>query len=1072
MSVQMPLRRLRAFTLDLVQEADEQSNTSSPGTLRHSDPTTRHLVSSLTKRSKTLADAVAKRRESRSRSSSLVGPAPVQQRDQLAVPEPERTALDAASMSPSSPLLRRRIEITNSPTRPPSIPLPPLPGQPPSGLRSSVPTANTPGLVEVHSTGRGDEALHETLSNCPGDSSSSTGDSCNGETARVSISSTPVNTPRSILRSLPVLATEEALSTPLTNVNTLKTRFAPPQSDEEIVCESSDEELLEDELSQMEHGLVQFQAAFLPPVSFEYQTTRPQSSGSLQEFRRPSSRYETPDSTPTLSSEPFMEKVADRASPDVPISHRQCSESSESSSTGASDISGRALFETRSRGNSISTKASSIENQSMLMQRSVSQGSTLASQARRKGTAAYKRRNSLFVATPPTRVASLENLRAEGAELVRQEFGESFADGGSGEDISLGLIMTMPALPHGSGMQSSHASSSLLGSWLDEGLTRSRPGRTFGPNAGTLSWEDEDDSEDSDEQRFVPVPVRGLHRRFNSADSSIFSINDSVIDTGSSSIPSSSRPGTENEHGEIQDGEGTETPGPFASPLPDQTPTSSPSLQTFLLPSESIKRGSDLRSSSGHDLDSAVRRPYAGLQARAQAKIATSGTQSSNHDSMRSRGSNAGPNSDIIGDFARASSAQTSGARHDLDNQSVSSVAFVYAPTPPVTPMKATASSPSSDNTSTPRRPSTADTLTQSRSPDGAVGMMGSRPSGTFGRAGGTFSTGHSSLAPIRIEGLARTATMNSAASVSTMSRSSSATDRLASGSHAQGLGGGQNASAGAVMESGDIRRSAPSSLRMGKFRTTIFDSFGLKKSRLVDDGPILPSARPLSPAGSAASHSQLSLGVSEGPTSVFGSLMRRTSVTSSQGGGSGSSIMSSAPSSSMGARPHQPVGSATSGPASSPLKRTTKLPDVESMHSATGSVSSKREPVPSPDSHLMPSRSESKHTLRSGPSSATHGTKSTSSSQTSSSSSFERTSMNHRSKSNWAPSDSSIRSGSSRGERSGKGTPSERSRPVRKEEVEKVNAVLAQLQGAGFMAPPKRSKAAKTSKSASLPSR
>ncbi|KAE8267375.1 hypothetical protein A4X09_0g4967 [Tilletia walkeri] len=1090
----MPQRRLRASTishsttLDLVQEADELASlSSSQGTLRHSDPTTRHLVSSLTKRSKTLADAVAKRREVRSRSSSLSSPAPPQQPAEPVTTQSQDAELDAVSV-PSSLPPRRRVQVAASPTKPPSIPLPPLPEHSPSRLRNTLMASDySPASI-------GHDSHNSPTGNRPSHLPSTT----------ISASSTPINTPRAILRSLPSLpAPDQPLPMPPTQTTMVKTRFASPNLDKEVACESSDEEMLADELSQMEHGLEQFQTAFFTPSSSEDQIQKLAAANDHWEAVRSSSRFETPDSTPIIPSEPFTAKLVGGALLDVPEAVEtdvECTPmlnrgSRDSISTAASDISAQALFDLRPRGDSTSTNASSTDNQATLMQRSFSQGSSIPSESRRKDKATFRRRNSLFVATPPTRLASLENLRAAGAGLVRQEFGEPVAvRTGDNNDQSveveggsLGLTMGLPSQFQDAGVPNTQNNTVLLGSWLDESLTGSRPGRSIVPTAGTMSWADDDSSEDSDEQRFVPVPVRGAHKRFNSADSSILSINESlmesVIDVGRKRIPSPSQSATGSEIEEMQEEDETKRLRRSASLTPDQTPKSSPPLQPLLLPSEAIMRSSELRLTTGPSFDSTNRSPYAGLQARAQAKMATSEAQSAFQGSMSNRNFQAGPSSNafidgvhtglLSGGGARHPFGMVNAARHDADNQSVHSVAFVHAPTPPITPMRATAGSPVSTITSTPRRPSTADTLTRTRSPDDASGSgtFSLRPTGTLGRVAGAFSTAHSSTAPTAIEGLTRSGTLPLASSTSAMTRSSSATDGLVPHQHVNGLSSGQ----GAMAELGDPRRSAPNSMRIGKLRTTIFDSFGIKKGRVVEDGQSLPSERAQSPVGSAASHSNQHLGVGDGSGSMFSSLIRRTSVASSQGGGSGSSHNSSAPSSSKVARPHQ-LGSATLSPSSSPLKRTMKLPDVESMHSAPSSVSSKRERIPSSDSQLSlrapsaTSHGESRYSLKSGPSSSTHGTKSSSSSQLSSPSP-DRPTAQSGSRSHWGHSEygatSSIRSGSSRGKKGGSGAASERSRPVRKEEVAKVNAVLAELQGAGFMAPPMRKK---TSKSSSFP--
>ncbi|KAK0537437.1 hypothetical protein OC834_000779 [Tilletia horrida] len=804
------------------------------------------------------------------------------------------------------------------------------------------------------------------------------------------------------------------------------------------------------------------------------------------------------------------------------------------------------------------SKAPKSDARAPLMSRSLSQGSTHTMDARQKEVTILPRRNSLYIATPPIRMASLENLHGMVApDPDQSNVMEELEDHASAPlEGSLGLSMgAAPPLRSTASQESRPQPTAgpsrpvLLGSWLDDDLSRDRPRQP--KFSGTLGWADEDDSEDSDSQRFMPMPVRrarATHGRSNSMDSSILSLHESevesLIDVYRHQPPTPPAAALRNALG--MDTASTLAPerSRSSSLTPEHTPTSSPPIQPLLLPSESIIRP-HRRPSSSHGI---AQRPYAGLQARCQAKIIASSGVPSPDEPVLFRDARAGiPNgADLHGLLGprHPLTVMNGSARLDADNQSISSIAFSYAPTPPITPLRPTAAGRSST----------------SESPENTSAMTARQA--VFGRMGEGFTAANATTP----KGVHRFETANG------MVRSSSASDMPVPGQEqlpaqhaahdASSTGSLRASSSGRVMPSsaeheeaansiGALRRPsgslAPaSSVKMGKLRTTIFDSFGIKRTARPGAGEDVASGwgeRPTSPIDSVGSHShsttqhsQHHLGV-DGPGGVLGSLMRRTSLTSQNGGGAS---MHSGPSSSASslskARSHH-MGIASLSPASSPLKRTMKLPSesgsvasepttsssafssssasavamsISPSSSSAAAAAAKRERIPSSDSQLStygpgPSSSRehgttsnghhsgaSKLSLKSGPSSSSvnsqpsvyssplldrpskrshgHGTTtmmSATSTDTHTSSSSIRTSSSRGGGGSGGKSSSGKKGGV------GSSAASARSaRPVRKEEVARVNAVLAELQGAAFMAPPRTKKTGTSSKTSSYRSR
>jgi len=1154
-------RRPRASTishssaLDLVDEGDEMSSSAlfapSAGTLRHSDAATRQLVSALTKRSKTLADAVARRRESRSRCTSIRSPSPPNLDDPSPSSDVSPQSHDVElSAAPSDQ--RRRAQAAASPTKPPNMPLPPVPNLPPAHFRKGG-----PGSSSASVGGHLPSAQWDALLASAQQLSMARGRSADGHGSARSASSTPSRTPTTVLCPLP--STIHAFPLPRSRPQPYqKARLARKGLDEEAVCESSEDDILDDELSLIEHSLnrshTNFAASDLshkddslrtPQLPREYGSTSADPISPSNPSRL-ASRYETPDSTPMLPAEPFnpggkqmgalLKVPAGEDAEDHSLSkdHRR---SADSVSTAASDSSPLALFEIRSRGNSTSTKASSFENPiAPQMLRSFSQGSSvLPFESRPKEASIPPRRNSLFVATPPIRMASLENLRAaQGPQPLLTPADSSVMPAHAEQDeialssSSLGLCMTPSPSNAGSSPQrklndDEGAKPALLGSWMDASLARNRPNRAYA-NVDTLGWLDGADSgEDSDEQRFMPRPVRGAHRRFNSMDSSILSVLDSEV----GSIFNVDRAEGDSTMRDNQQPAGAVTATTAAPELkrsgsmtPDQTPKSSPVMAPapLLLPSESIARrqGQRRRPSSSQGWDEP--QPYAGLQARSLAKIQPGSMAAF---SIPSRNIPSGPPmalpSALVGGLygslgpPRHHPLTLAGGppRDDPDNQCVSSIAFSYAPTPPITPLRATA-----------QRPSTADTA-MTPHPAAVVGGSRGLASGQALAAGAAPSSGPlagtaprvsgrigAPMAPppssYRMEGSSSRSPHDQSGMPATahMSRSSSTMDMPAVDPDSQSYDNAPHSSRPSISSQsvghGSDRSAASSAVRLGKLRTTIFDSLGIKKTggRPSDEGSAQTSV-----AGTDRAQSSMEQHISgvDSPGGALSSLIRRTSVSSGQSGRNGSGYYhyngavastSSSSSSSLSKSRAAQMSATMLSPTGSPLKRTMKLPDSaeSSMHhlhrppsASTSSVSSasRRDRIPSSDSQVS-LHGPSKHSLRSGHSSSIHhGTSTTPSSQHSSpaldqyrfhaggSSSVTSggggSGSGRRSHTTTQLSDrtgqTSVRSGSSSGQsggRSGKnGAPSVR--PVRKEEVARVNAVLAELQGAAFMAPPKK---------------
>ncbi|KAK0545692.1 hypothetical protein OC846_005339 [Tilletia horrida] len=1022
--------------LNLATDPDDGSApVTSP--LRHSDPATRQLVQSLTKRSRTLADAVAKRRESRTTSSTITTP-----------PNEEQSPVEHVNNKDTGPInnanTRRRTLTPAAPASAPSIPLPPIPHHgtdaplpPPSTIlpRSSAPSAKAVTFGPV-------QRSHPEEADWSSDNDSVVWDALmdparrralaaarRSDTASGSNSSTPINSPRAILRNLQELQ----IGSSQLDLDHHAGSGLTTSSRVETVCESSDEEMLEDELSEMEHGLARVRAdPSLPrrPSASESRRRGSQAAdGDASQASRGLSRFETPDSTPTLHSEVFTQRPS-KGLLEVPNSTEADQRtgfvrdrSRDSVSTATSESTAHS-FDLRSRGNSTSTGASSVD--APQMQRSTSHSSSVTSNSRSKEATIPVRRDSLFVATPPVRIASLENLRAPLEHMPVHPPVQDSVEPASG---LLGLSMTSPDPEEGGPTQqmSLPRKPALLGAWLDESVGMKRSNRPRPP--GTLGWPDEGDSDESDGQRFVPRPIHGARKRLNSADSSIFSCADSEMASPLESDWQSPRASDSHER---------------KSKSVSHTPSISPTFKPLLLPSESISR-SQYRASSNRNME--MRSPYAGLQARSQAKLSindirllppTPQLEQLPYSNSQQFGH---PSSQLPSAFAMKNAA-----RYDPDNQSVSSIGFSHAPTPPITPSRPSYAT------------SSEDPLSKARSP----GMSsGSTPrTGMFGRASNASTFGTSSGPRVSEFGQ-----MPTGMTAAHMSAGSEGVAPDAQAPYADPSG-----RLTPNWDSLDGQRSNNASIRMGKLRTTIFDSFGVKRA---GQDPAAANERPQSPTDSAASHH----GNEHSSSNLLTSLIRRASTTSHHHlpHAPAPSATSSYDSSTKLPTQHKHLY-ATMSTASSPSKRGGKLPALDrtttSESHASASSSARRERMPSAESqtdlHTVASSSSrtkysSRASTKSGPSSSAHGLASSNgSTRTGSQLSSPAIGGPERRPSETGTGTSSVRSGGS--SQGGKSRSDKKPRPTKREDVAKVNNVLAELQAAGFMAPPKKKKTAASS--------